>query len=187
MLHVLKGTKSDLVIMDITMPGWSPLEATRAIQQVCPSTRILVLSMHPEAEYGPRMLHAGADGYLSKNACSSDLIMAVKTILAGGVYISATLAESLVMDLKPHHGDPLHKRLTSREYEVFQLITKGRSVGQIAHILDLSVATVSTYRRRVLEKLDLRTNADLICYAYELGLRQSSCKSREVYEIGEDP
>jgi len=176
MRHVLNTTKFDLIIMDITMPGWSPLEATRAIQQLCRSTRILILTMHPEAEYGPRMLRAGADGYLSKSSCSSDLIVAVKTVLAGGLHISATLAERLVMDLKPQGEDTIHQRLTNREYEVFTLIGMGRTVGQIARILDLSVATVSTYRTRILEKLNLETNADIIGYAYELGLRRPAWK-----------
>jgi DNA-binding NarL/FixJ family response regulator len=187
MLHVLKRTKCDLVTMDITMPGWSALEATRAIRELCQSTRILVLTVHPETQYGPLMLDAGADGYLSKSGGCSDLIMAVKTILAGGVYISETLAETFVPELKPQDEDAIHKRLTNREYEVFNLIAMGGSVGQIAKILDLSVATISSYRTHILEKLSLETNADIICYAYELGLRQPSCKRREVYEIGEDP
>jgi two-component system, NarL family, invasion response regulator UvrY len=188
MLHYLKGTKFNLVTMDITMPGWSLLQVTQTIREICQSTHILVLTMHPEDEYGPRMLHAGADGYLSKSACCSDLIMAVKKILMGGMYISGTLAESLVMDIKPQNEDAaIHKRLTNREYEVFNLIAMGRSVGQIAKILNLSVATISTYRTHILEKLSLETNADIVCYAYELGLRQPSCKRREVYKAGEDP
>ena len=187
MLHVLKRTKCDLVTMDITMPGLSVLEATRVIRALCQSTRILVLTVHPETQYGPLMLDAGADGYLSKSACGSDLIMAVNTILAGGMYISETLAESFVPKLKPQDEDPIHERLTNREYEVFNLIAMGNSVGQIAKILDLSVATISTYRTHILEKLTFETNADIIRYAYELGLRQPSCKRRDVYEVRENP
>jgi two-component system, NarL family, invasion response regulator UvrY len=186
MWHVLQQTKCDLVILDITMPGLSVLDAIRVIEQLCQSTRILILTMHPEAQYGVRMVQAGADGYLMKSAAHSELIQAVKNILAGRVYISPMLGEALVMGLKPR-GEDAVQQLTNREYEVFTLIVRGKTVGQIAKILALSVATISTYRTRILEKLNLETNADIVRYAYERGWREPSDKRQEAYGAGRLP
>lgn len=155
----------DLVMLDITMPGRSGLDILKDIKAVRPKLPVLVLSMHPEDQYGKRVLKAGASGYMRKESAPDELIKAIRKVLAGGRYVSPALAEKLAVDLSDDVGWPSHETLSDREFEVLRMIASGKTVGQIAEELHLSVTTVSTYRARILEKMDLNTTAELMHYA----------------------
>jgi DNA-binding NarL/FixJ family response regulator len=155
----------DLVILDINMPGRSGLEVLVDLKRERPKLPVLILSMHPEEQYGKRMLRAGASGYMSKDADPDELIKAIRKVLAGGRYVSPVLAEALALDLGRGAGLPLHESLSNRELEVLRLIGSGKTVSQIGEMLQLSVATVSTYRARILEKMSMTTTAELMNYA----------------------
>ena len=155
----------DLVILDVTMPGRSGIDVLADLKRIQPKLPVLVLSMHPEDQYGKRVLKAGASGYMNKDSAPEELIKAVRKVLAGGRYVSPALAEVLAVDLGRGADRPLHERLSDRELEVLRLLGSGKGVSQIAELLHLSVTTVSTYRARILEKMNLTTTAELMNYA----------------------
>ena len=155
----------DLLILDITMPGRGGLDVLRNLKALRPKLPVLVLSMHPENQYGKRVLKAGASGYMNKECAPEELMKAVGKLLGGGRYVSPALAETLALDLSRDDGRPAHETLSDREFEVLRKIASGKTVGQIAEELHLSVPTVSTYRARILEKMSLSTTAELIHYA----------------------
>jgi len=156
----------DLVILDISMPGRSGLDIIEELLLLRPGLPILVLSMHPEDQYGKRAFRSGAAGYLKKESAPQELIDAIRRILAGGRYVSPVLAERLARDLGDGAERPVHEILSGREFEILIMIGSGKTVSQIAQELHLSVTTVSTYRARMLEKLDLTTTAELVRYAF---------------------
>ena len=164
-LTLLDSDKWDLVILDITMPGRSGIDVLRQLKALRPKLPVLVLSMHPEDQYGKRVLKAGASGYMNKESAPEELIKAVRKLLSGGRYVSPTLAETLAVDLGRDDGTPAHERLSDREFEVLRKMASGKTVGQIAQELHLSVPTVSTYRARILEKMGMSNTAELIRYA----------------------
>jgi two-component system invasion response regulator UvrY len=164
-LTQLDSEKWDLVILDITMPGRSGVDVLRNLKALRPKLPFLVLIMHPEDQYGKRVLKAGASGYMNKESAPEELIKAVRKLLSGGRYVSATLAETLAVDLGRDDGTPAHERLSDREFEVLRKMASGKTVGQIAQELHLSVPTVSTYRARILEKMGMSNTAELIRYA----------------------
>jgi two-component system, NarL family, invasion response regulator UvrY len=164
-LTQLGSEKWDLVILDITMPGRSGVDVLRHLKALRPKLPVLVLSMHPEDQYGKRVLKAGASGYMNKESAPEELIKAVRKLLSGGRYVSSTLAETLAVDLGRDDGTPAHERLSDREFEVLRKMASGKTVGQIAQELHLSVPTVSTYRARILEKMGMSNTAELIRYA----------------------
>jgi two-component system, NarL family, invasion response regulator UvrY len=125
-----------------------------------------MLSMHPEDQYGKRVLKAGASGYMNKESAPEELIKAIRKVLAGGRYVSAALAEKLALDLSAESEQPLHERLSDRELEVLRMMGSGRTISQIGEELHLSVTTVSTYRARILEKMNMTTTAELMHYAF---------------------
>jgi len=155
----------DLVILDINMPGRSGLDVLRDLKADRPRLPVLVLSMHPEDQYAKRVLKAGASGYINKESAPDELIKAVRKVLAGGRYVSASLAEMLASDLIHEGGGPAHDLLSDRELEVLRMIGAGKTVSQIADNLHLGVTTVSTYRARILEKMNMGTTAELMHYA----------------------
>jgi two-component system invasion response regulator UvrY len=155
----------DLVILDVTMPGRSGLDVLRDIKTARPKLPVLVLSMHPEDQLGKRVLKAGASGYMNKETAPEELIRAVKKVLAGGRYVTPELAERLALDLSQEAEEPLHARLSDRELEVLRMVARGKTVSQIAEDLHLALTTVSTYRARILEKLNMTTTAELMHYA----------------------
>jgi two-component system invasion response regulator UvrY len=155
----------DLLILDITMPGRSGFDVLRHLKALQPKLPVLVLSMHPEDQYGKRVLKAGASGFMNKECAPEDLIKAVRRVLAGGAYVSPALAERLALELNEDTGQPAHAGLSDREFEVLLKIASGKTVGQIAEDLHLSVPTISTYRARILEKMRLSTTAELMHYA----------------------
>src|SRR5579859_5693160 len=155
----------DIALLDITMPGKSGLDVLKEMVDAQPNLAVLVLSMHPEDQYAVRVLKTGAAGYLTKNTASEEVVGAVKKVLAGGKYVSASLAETLAEGLNAPAGKSPHEILSDREYQVMRFIAIGKSVKEIAFELSLSVKTISTYRSRVMEKMKLKTNADIIRYA----------------------
>jgi two-component system invasion response regulator UvrY len=162
----------DAVLLDITMPGQSGLDVLKQIKQLHPKTPVLVLSMHPEDQYALRALKAGAAGYLTKNTASEMVATALRKVLAGGTYISSSLAE----DIAHHMSDPgspaPHQTLSDREYQIMSALASGKTVKEISFDLGLSIKTISTYRTRLLRKLKLTTTAELIRYAIHEGLVQ---------------
>ena len=155
----------DLVILDVSMPGRSGIDALADLKRMRPKLPVLVLSMHAEDQYGKRVLKAGASGYMNKESAPGELIKAIQKVLAGGRYVSPALAERLALDLQAHEGRPVHETLSDREFEVLRMIASGKMVSQIAEELHLSVTTISTYRARILEKMKLTTTAELMHYA----------------------
>jgi two-component system, NarL family, invasion response regulator UvrY len=155
----------DLVILDITMPGRSGLDILSDLKNLRPHLPVLMLSMHSEDHYGKRALKAGAFGYLQKESAPEELIQAVRKVLAGGRYVSSTLADRLLADLSKDEVKTPHDSLSPREFEIFRMIGSGKPVSRIAKELRLSITTVSTHRARILEKLQLTTTADLVRYA----------------------
>jgi len=157
----------DVVVLDITMPGKGGLEVLQELRRERPKLPVLVLSAHPEEQLALRLLKAGAAGYLTKDKAPQVLIAAVRKVLRGGRYISESLAEKAVQALASPTTKPLHEALSDREYQVMRMIAAGKAVKEIAKELFLSVRTVSTYRTRVLDKMNMKTNAELIRYALQ--------------------
>lgn len=164
-LERLRAEHWDLVILDIGMPDRSGLDILQQIRTGHDRTRVLVLSGYPERQYALNVLRAGASGFVEKSSPPEEFLKAVRAVLQGRRYVSATLAELLVGDLDGANDKPAHTRLSEREFQVFCKLAAGRAVSQIANELCLSVKTVSTYRSRILEKMGLQTNADLTSYA----------------------
>jgi two-component system, NarL family, invasion response regulator UvrY len=160
----------DVVILDISMPGKSGLDILDELKRLRPKLPILLLSMHPEQQFARRALKAGAAGYLTKDGVPEELKEAIKKIVGGGRYVSATLAEKLAVDLREGSDLPLHELLSDREFQVLRMIASGKTVKERAEELSLSVKTISTYRARVLEKTGMKTNAELIRYALQAQL-----------------
>jgi len=160
----------DLVILDITMPGRSGLDVLRDIRRMRPELPVLVLSMHAEDQFAVRAIKAGANGYVSKDNAPTEVVRAVRKILSGKKYVSPTLAEILANALSSDIQRPLHETLSDREFQVLRQLASGKTVSQIAAEIALSVKTVSTYRARLLEKMNLRNNAELTRYAIQHGL-----------------
>lgn len=166
----IRESRWDILILDINLPDQSGLEVLREVREQRPNLPILILSMHPEDQFAPRVLKSGASGYLTKDSAPDELIKAVRKILSGGRYISSTLAEQLAASLSGNAPELPHQMLTDREFQVLCLIASGKTVSEIATHLDLSVKTISTYRTRILEKMNLKTNAELTSYAVRQGL-----------------
>jgi two-component system invasion response regulator UvrY len=160
----------DLVILDLSMPGGGGLETLKSVKLRRPALPVLILSMHPEHQFAHRVLKGGASGYLSKDSAPDQLVVAMNKVLSGGTYVSASMAERLAEDLDRDVDKPAHERLSGREFSVMTMLASGKSVGDIARELSLSVNAVSTYRARVLEKLSIKNTAELIRYVLEKGL-----------------
>ena len=157
----------DVAILDISLPGRSGLEVLHDLRKNDIKKPMLILSMHPEEQYGVRALKAGADGYLNKESASEELVAAIRKVAGGGKYISPALAEQLARDLSEDSLQLPHQHLSDRELEVFLLLASGKTLTEIAHELSLSVKTISTYHTRILEKMKMKNNAELIRYACE--------------------
>jgi len=160
----------DLVVLDISLGSASGLELIREIRDIRPRLPVLVLSMHGEEQYARRAFQAGASGYIMKNSPNAELVAAINKVAGGGKYVSAKLAEALVAHFDPRAVLLAHERLSQREFEVLRLLASGHAVSDIAEALSLSDKTVSTYRSRILEKLHLKTTAELVRYALDHSL-----------------
>lgn len=157
----------DIVLTDLSMPGRSGLDALQQVKQLYPKLPVLVLSIYPEEQYAVRVLKAGASGYLNKDMAPEELINAVHRVLSGKKYITPSIAEKLVSKFNETSYNLSHEHLSDREFEVFKLLAIGKSVSDIAAEFNLSVTTISTYRSRILTKMNMKTNADLTQYAVE--------------------
>jgi len=154
----------DLIILDINMPGRSGFDLLGDLRQLRPELPVLVLSVHSEDQYAKRALRAGAAGYLNKETAPKELVKAVRKVLAGGRYVSEAFAEKLAMDLGAEVVPVPHEKLSAREFEVMRMIGSGKTIGQIAGELHLGVTTVSTHRARILKKMGMANNAELMRY-----------------------
>jgi len=166
----LHDNPADAVVLDIGLPDRNGLDVLKRIHQEWPRLPVLILSMYSEDQYGLRMMKAGAAGYLTKASAAEHLVRAVKRVLAGGRYVSPALAEQLAGVFAGDIDKEPHQMLSDREYQIFQMISSGKTVSEIARELFLSVKTVSTHRTRILEKTGMKTNAELTHYAFEKNL-----------------
>jgi two-component system, NarL family, invasion response regulator UvrY len=170
-LHLVRNQSLDLAILDISLRGRSGTDLLRELKRASADLRILVLSMFPEEQYAVRVFQSGGNGYLRKNADPREVIRAVKKILDGEEYVSDAVAQHLALEAKSDTKLP-HETLSSRESQVFELLVAGKGITEIAETLKLNVTTISTYRARILEKIDTKTNADLVRYAMHHNLVQ---------------
>jgi len=164
-INKIRNNDFDVMLLDISMPGRSGLEILKEIKNELPKLSILILTMHPEEQYAVRVLRAGASGYLTKESAPDELIEAIRKVSDGGKYISSTLAEKLAFNLEVDTGKPFHQTLSDREFEVMCMISSGKTVTEIADEMSLSVKTISTYRTRILDKMRMKTNAELTYYS----------------------
>ena len=160
----------DVLVLDITMPGRSGLEILQDVKRLRPKLPVLVLSMHPEDQFAVRMLKAGAGGYMTKESADEELVGAIQKVVSGGRYISPSLAERMASYLSVDVQKAPHERLSDREFQVLRMIASGKTVSQIGLELSLSVKTISTYRARLLEKMDMKNSAELTHYAVQHNL-----------------
>jgi len=168
-LTLVREQQWDVVILDISLGGRSGLEVLAELKQLRPRMPVLILSMHAEDQYAVRAFRAGASGYINKASSGEELRRAILKIIKGGQYVGPTLAEKMVLQLS-QPGKVPHESLSNREFEVLCSIASGKTVTEIASTLSLSNKTISTYRRRILDKMDMRTNAELTHYAIRNGL-----------------
>jgi two-component system invasion response regulator UvrY len=169
-MEQLRNKTWDVALLDVTLPGKSGLDLLKELKDGWPKLPVLVLSVHPEDQFAVRALKAGAEGYMTKESVPEELVEATRRILAGGRYVSPTLAEKLALGVRKDSTLTPHETLSDREHEVMCHIASGKTVTEIARELSLSVKTISTYRARILEKLDLRNSAEITRYAIQNGL-----------------
>jgi DNA-binding NarL/FixJ family response regulator len=177
-LKVVREIDFDVLLLDLSMPSKSGTELIKQVKSEKPRLRVLVLSMHAEHQYAVRALKAGASGYLTKDSASTQLVSAIRKVAAGGALISAEVAEQLALSAMPYAEGLPHTSLSDREYQVFGLLVSGRSVSDIAQRLNLSVKTVSTHKARLMEKMGLANQTELIHYAIKHGLVDDSATPR---------
>ena len=169
-IDLVRNTAVDVLIVDLSMPGQSGLDALAMLRAKSPDTGILILSGHPEEHYAMNLIRQGASGYLNKECEPSEILEAIRTIALGRRYITPVVAELLAQQLYRKDDAPVHEQLSEREFQVFLKLAKGATASEIAEILSLSVKTVSTYRTRLMEKMALSSNSDLTYYALKNGL-----------------
>ena len=169
-LKLVRANKYDIIVLDISMPDKNGVDTMHELKHVAPDLPVLILSCYSEAQYALNLIRSGCKGYLSKGADSSEIIKAIKTIANGKRYISAELAELMTDQLSHPSEKQLHESLSHREFQVFFKLSSGLSPTEIGAELNISTKTVSTYRMRILEKMSLKTNADLTYYAIKNGL-----------------
>jgi DNA-binding NarL/FixJ family response regulator len=168
----VRGSECDVVLLDIAMPDINGVDTLRQLKQIKPALPVLILSGYPEKQYALNLLRTGASGYINKETASEQLVAAIRAVTQGRKYVSAAVAEVLVDDLGGDPNQPPHASLSEREFQIFCKLAAGKPVSKIADELFLSVKTVSTYRARILQKMDMKTNADLTYYAIKNQLIQ---------------
>jgi DNA-binding NarL/FixJ family response regulator len=169
-LALVREQALDIVLLDIALPGQNGLEVLKHIKTVKPELPVLILSMFPEEQYALRMMKAGAKGYLTKEGAPEQLVKAVRDVAGGKTYLSASLVERLVGEIKHDRPELAHQLLSDREFNIFVMIAGGKRLTQIAQELNLSIKTVSTHRSRILKKMQLTNNIELSHYAHQHGL-----------------
>jgi DNA-binding NarL/FixJ family response regulator len=170
LMDKLKRVECDVVVLDINLPGKSGIEVLYDLKTQGPGVKTLVLSMYPEERFATRALKAGAMGYLNKKSASEELVRAIRRISRGGKYVSESLADQLVGELTHDKSATPHELLSDREFQVLMLIGAGKSVQEITDALSVSLSSVNTYRRRILDKMELKTTQELMRYAIKNGL-----------------
>ncbi|RDU97587.1 response regulator [Trinickia dinghuensis] len=173
-ISLVRGTPADVLVLDLSMPGRNGIELVKQIKDELPGLRVLVLTMHAEQQYAVRAFKAGASGYLTKESASKELVSALTKISAGGVYVSLSMAERLAQSLNEPTDMLPHQRLSDREFDVFRRIAAGQTISEIAHELCVSAKTVSTYKTRILEKMQMPHEAALVRYAIQHKLFEDS-------------
>lgn len=171
-LRFVREQEWDLVVLDLSLGDRSGLEVLKELKIIRPKLPVLILSMHSEEQYARRAFRAGAAGYVTKDSSRAELAEALNKVAAGGKYVSSSLAEKLIVDLERGSDRPPHETLSDREFEVMCLMASGKSITEIAELLSLSDKTISTYRARLLEKIGIHTNAELVRYALQNKLIQ---------------
>lgn len=166
-LRRVRQEEFDLILLDFDMPEKNGLDTLIELKTSRPKLPVIILSIFPEDHYGTRFLKAGASGYLGKSSASDQLVEAIRKVAGGGKYVSPNLADKLVSDLNRDSDKPLHEALTDREFQVFTMIAGGKKLKHIAEELCLSINTISTYRGRILQKMDMKSNAEVIHYAID--------------------
>jgi two-component system, NarL family, invasion response regulator UvrY len=169
-LAEIRGADWDVLVLDLSLPGPSGLDLLKDVRDERPGLPVLVLSMHPANQFARRVINAGASGYLTKDSPPAELIRAVNEVAAGRRYLNPSVVQELVLGLHAHNPERPHEALSDREYQVLRMIASGMTVSQVAARLSLSVKTISTYRARVLEKMNMKTTAELMRYGIRLGL-----------------
>jgi len=169
-LVFLRHHECDVLVLDISLPGKSGLELIRDLEARYPAVKILIMSIHPEDRYGLRVLKSNASGYISKDTDPQELIRAIRRVAGGKRYTSKKMSEKILSHLGKQNQGELHEELSNREFEVLLAIGRGLSITEIAEKLSLSISTVNTYRKRILEKMDIKTNAGLIHYVIKNNL-----------------
>lgn len=170
-LQLARQQEWDVFLLDVTMPNRNGIDTLKQLKKEFPKLPVLILSMHPEEQYAVRAIKSGASGYLTKQSAPELLVTAIRQVARGKKYVSPAVAEQLANALVAGDGDqPPHEMLTDREYQVFRLIAAGKPLTQIADELNLAVATISTFRTRIIEKTGLKSNAEMIRYGIEHGL-----------------
>jgi DNA-binding NarL/FixJ family response regulator len=164
-LKLAREKEFDVLLLDLSMPGKSGMDLIKQVKSERPRLRILVLSMHQEHQYAVRAIKAGASGYLTKDSASTQLVSAIEKVAGGGAFISAEVAEQLALGAMPQTEGPPHTSLSDREYQVFRMLVSGQAVSEIANELNLSVKTVSTHKARLMEKMGIDNQAELVRYA----------------------
>ena len=164
---IVNQKKWDVVVCDMNMPGRSGLDAIMQIKEIAPGLPVLIMSMYPEDQYALRVLKSGAAGYLAKETIHDDIVKAIETVIKGKRYITLSLAEKLAESVNNETKKALHEVLSDREFNVFKLLVSGKTITEIASQLSLSSTTVSTYRSRIMEKMKMKSNAELARYAIE--------------------
>ncbi len=171
-LMLVRGHDWNVMILDLSLPDGSGLEVLKRVRHMQPRLPVLILSMHSAEQFARRAIAAGASGYLTKDTADAELVTAVTRLLRGGKYFGPHVLEGVALGLHPDRDQQAHERLSDREYQVLRMIGRGQTVSEIAAELTLSVKTVSTYRARVLAKMEMRTNAELTHYAVRHGLAE---------------
>lgn len=166
-LEKVKQIKVDVLVMDFDMPEKNGFDTLLQLKDTFPDLPVIILSVFSEVHYGIRFLKAGASGYLEKTCVPNQLVQAIKKVHSGGSYVSSNLADMLVLGLNENSGKPLHQILSKREFQIFYMIASGKKLKAIADELFLSINTVSTHRARILEKLNMKSNTDIVRYAIE--------------------
>jgi two-component system invasion response regulator UvrY len=169
-LNELKATHWDVMVLDLSLPGVSGLDLLKDLRRERPTLPVLVLSMHPADQFARRAMNAGASGYLTKDSSTSELVKAIGEVIAGRRYLTGDVLEELASDAETDRGPRPHEALSDREYQIMRMLASGSTVSQIASRLSLSVKTISTYRARILHKMDLTTTAEIMHYGIQHGL-----------------
>jgi DNA-binding NarL/FixJ family response regulator len=164
LISCLKNVLPDIIVMDISMPGKNGLEIVKELKQTNPEIKTLILSMHPEERFSVRAIKAGALGYVSKESAADELVKAIRQVYNGGKYITPIVAEQLANSFELDSNKLAHERLSDREFQILSMIASGKKIKEIASELSISPATVATYRARVLEKMQLKSNVELTSY-----------------------